>query len=64
MYLAFEPSGDPRTMNANIKPEPGSPSSRAIVLETVSCLLVGLAVGNVVGIVLFSLAFVLFEVPG
>ncbi|MDA0822232.1 MAG: hypothetical protein O3C28_07390 [Proteobacteria bacterium] len=51
-------------MNANIKPEPGSPSSRAIVLETVSCLLVGLAVGNVVGIVLFSLAFVLFEVPG
>jgi hypothetical protein len=64
MYLAFEPPGDPRTMIVDVKPEPGRPSSRAIVLETVSCLLVALVVGNSVGIVLFSLTFVLFEVPG
>ncbi|MFT4563708.1 MAG: hypothetical protein ACI9BW_003464 [Gammaproteobacteria bacterium] len=44
-----------------VKSEPKRPTGRAVVLGTVSCVLAGLAVGNIVGVILFSLTFILFK---
>ncbi|MFT4581157.1 MAG: hypothetical protein ACI915_002466 [Gammaproteobacteria bacterium] len=51
-------------MIVSVKAAPSCPEGRAIVRETVSCVLVGLAIGSVVGILLFSLTFALSKASG